>query len=272
LTDLHIPDVSEHQATVDFGKVGPAVILRAHNGRRADSTFHARQAQARAHQIVRGFYIYLVKDRDAATQGREAAAVIGRLQPGEFIAVDLEEGDGDQSARAQAAAAVLDKACGGHAWVYSGEAFDHAHLAHVTGRRLWLAAYRTSPEPKGDLLWQHSDKEPHPGIGPCDCSIYHGTAQQLRNLISPPPKPPATPSWYKRILGLHNPMLHGPDVLHVQQRLIALHFLAAKRSDGKTNADSLYGKDTAAAVAKFRAAKHLHAGNTVDAPTAHALG
>jgi hypothetical protein len=183
VTDLHIADISKWQSNVDFSKVGPAVILRAHSGNGVDPTLASRQPQARAHCQVVGYYLYLVKGRDAATQGREAAAAIGKLRAGEFTVVDAEEGDGDQSARVEAAADALDAACGGHAWVYSGESFGHDHLTRLTGRKRWVAAYRSS-EPAGDhVLWQHTDKEPHPGIGPCDCSIFHGTVQQLKALI-----------------------------------------------------------------------------------------
>jgi len=186
MTDVHVPDISKWQASVDFSKVGPAVILRAHSGNGVDSAFAAREPQARAHQQVIGFYGYVVEGRDAATQGREFAAAVGKLRTGEFAVCDLETGSGDQSARAEAWCHAVDVAIGGHAWGYSGEAFDHDHLTHVSGRRLWIAAYRAA-EPTGPhALWQHTDSEPHPGIGACDCSIFHGTIQQLHDLISPP--------------------------------------------------------------------------------------
>lgn len=195
MSDLHIPDISEHQTTVDFTKVGPAVILRVHNGWRADNLFAQRLPAARQHCTVRGYYGYCVAGRDAATQGREMAALLGRLQPGEFCVVDLEEGTGDQSARAEAYARELDAACGGHAFLYSGAYFDSVHLTHVTGRRLWLAAYSSREPAAAHSLWQHSDNEPHPGIGPCDCSVFHGTVQQLHDLVSPPaPKPVVAPA------------------------------------------------------------------------------
>jgi GH25 family lysozyme M1 (1,4-beta-N-acetylmuramidase) len=180
---IHIADISEFQPTVDFAQVGPAVIVRAHNGRRPDRVFTAHRDGARAHCQVRGFYGYVVKDRDAATQGREMAALVGRLQPGEFIACDLEEGDGDQTPRAEAWSAVVDEKCGGKAWVYSGASFRTDHLAGEA-RTFWEAAYQNLEPHDRHVLWQHSDHENHPGIGPCDCSIFDGSVEDLLTLIN----------------------------------------------------------------------------------------
>ena len=178
---LHVPDVSEFQAGADLSHL-QAVILRAYNGRRIDRAYAAHRRSSH-NAVVIGHYVYLVSDRDAATQGREAAAVIGRLGAGEFAVVDCEEGDGDQSARAEAAAAALDHALGGHALVYSGAWFFSAQLAGVSRTR-WIASYGPS-EPRGPhLLWQHSCTEPYRGIGSAvDCSIFHGTAAELRVVV-----------------------------------------------------------------------------------------
>lgn len=257
MTDLHIPDVSKWQPTVDFSKVGPAVILRAHTGHGADPTFAARLPQARAHQQVRGFYIYLIKDRDAASQGREAAAVIGRLQPGEFIAVDVEEGAGDQSARAQACAAELDKACGGHAWIYSGESFNHDHLAHVTGRRMWLAAYRATEPGSPHALWQHTDAEPHPGIGKCDCSIFHGTIEQLHELVSSPSAYPH-PAFFHRTLKLTSPPMVGEDVHQLHRHL------------NSANKTSTFDHRSVASVKAWQTKEHLQVTGVFDLRMAQA--
>lgn len=177
---LHIPDVSEWQAGADLSRL-QAVILRAYNGNRPDRAYIAHRRSA-SKALVIGHYVYLVASRDAATQGREAAAVIGRLHAGEFAVVDCEEGAGDQSFRAEAAAAALDHALGGHAFVYSGASFFGAQLAGVKRTR-WVASYGVS-EPRGPhLLWQHSNSEAYSGIGKVDCSIFHGTATDLRTVV-----------------------------------------------------------------------------------------
>jgi GH25 family lysozyme M1 (1,4-beta-N-acetylmuramidase) len=210
---LHVPDISEYQANVDFAKIGPAVILRAYNGRRADRTFAARQPLARAHQKARGFYIYLVKDRDAATQATEAAGVIGKLEHGEAIFVDIEEGDGDQAPRFAAAYKVLKARCGGKVGLYSGRAFYAAHLARAHPDLLWLAAYGPNEPSTPHLLWQHTDAETHPGIGSCDCSIFHGTVDQLVARLSPstPTPTPVKPTEARMIVRFAG----HPDVYEV---------------------------------------------------------
>ncbi|MCU1590079.1 MAG: hypothetical protein JWP11_1335 [Frankiales bacterium] len=182
MTDVHIPDTSEYQQTVDTRKL-PAVILRAHNGHRADRSFAQRWAQARRTSRVRMAYGYVVANRDAAEQGREAAQLIGKLQPGEMVWCDLEEGTGDQSARAEAWCREVDAHCGGKAGVYSGESFFGAHLAGVHRTR-WVAAYRAS-EPRGPhLLWQNTDKDKSAGVsGPHDESVFHGSLDQLRATV-----------------------------------------------------------------------------------------
>ena len=239
MPDIHIPDVSEFQDRVDFAAVGPAVILRAHNGYRADHTFAARRADAHTHGLrAVGLYCYLVKDRDAAVQAHEAAAVIGRLQPGEMVWVDVEEGSGDQSSRAETFAREIDSACGGHAGIYSGESFLTDHLRGTYGRRIWVAAYRTSEPTATHALWQHSDREPHRGVsGPCDCSIFHGSADDLRTLFGwPPATKPApgkpTPAKAKAT----------PNAAQVQATQQAVH----------VTADGAWGPETDQAVSTVR--------------------
>jgi hypothetical protein len=182
LTTTFIPDTSEFQSTVDCRKL-PAVILRAHNGHRADRQFQTRWAQARKCSTVRMAYGYVVQNRDPVAQAKEFAAIVGRLQPGEMVWCDLEEGAGDQTARADAWCQTVDDLCGGKAGVYSGEAFFSAHLGGVTRTR-WVAAYRAT-EPRGPhLLWQNTDKSKGPGVsGPHDESVFHGSVQELRAVI-----------------------------------------------------------------------------------------
>lgn len=181
MTDLtHIPDISEFQSG---GKIKEqAVIVRVHNGTRPDHSWADFARQARGRIPVFGMYGYVIAGRDPAVQGRETAALIGPLRPGEFVACDLEEGSGDQTARAEAWCQAVDAACGGTAWVYSGLAFYSEHLSGVRRHR-WVAAYGQG-EPRGPhVLWQHTDSERHPGLGRTDCSIWHGTVGSLRQFV-----------------------------------------------------------------------------------------
>lgn len=262
-TLLHIPDVSRWQSTVDMSKVGPAVILRAHSGVAVDSTFATRQAQARQHCTVIGYYGYVVANRDPIVQAREMAAAVGKLRSGEFCAVDLETGDGQQSARAEAYATELDRLCGGKAWLYSGLAFYQTHLAQVRDRHLWIAAYRDAEPAMAHTLWQHTDSEAHPGIGRCDCSVFHGTAQDLHDLISPPPatrpavRPAAgVPKWWTHPVKLGS---REQEVASVCRRLnVPLRVT--------------FDRDLDRRVRYVQQMHHLPTTGVVDAMTARAIG
>lgn len=189
MTTLHIPDLSQHNGSVTMSEIGPAVILRAHNGYRADATFKQRLARSRRFQTVRMFYGYCVADRNPVTQARELAAIVGPLQRGEAFVCDLETGAGNQTPRM---IAYLNELAGVDI-DYSGLSFAQDHLQNrPRGLLMWLAAYRATEPSEQHFLWQHTDHEIHAGVStPCDCSIFHGTVTELRDLISPPaPVPP----------------------------------------------------------------------------------
>ncbi|MDP9102186.1 MAG: hypothetical protein M3N21_08595 [Actinomycetota bacterium] len=187
---LHIADVSEFQDVNWPAYDSDAVILRAHNGARADSKFDAaRVAGARARCKVVGFYGYCRAGLDAAQQGHDFAmtvkAVAGGLRPGEVGICDLEEGSGDQVARADAWAAAAQAVLSGpREWVYSGLFFRNQHLAGAA-EPFWEAAYQGVEPHDRHILWQHTDHEVHAGVsGPCDCSIFDGTVDDLYALIT----------------------------------------------------------------------------------------
>jgi GH25 family lysozyme M1 (1,4-beta-N-acetylmuramidase) len=194
MPDTHAPDVSEFQPNVDWPQVvahnGGAAIIRAHNGWRADNCWYGGARRSTARQAgcrVLGLYQYLPASVDPVQAARAFAAVVGALQPGEFAVLDLEEGAGDQLARAQAWLDECDRLLtypGYHgAWLYSGASFYHDHnLMPVanSARHTWVAAYgQGEPGDVPHTLWQHSSSEAWPGIGACDCSIFHGDVAAL---------------------------------------------------------------------------------------------
>jgi GH25 family lysozyme M1 (1,4-beta-N-acetylmuramidase) len=172
---LHMPDVPEFQPNVDWGKVkaknGGAAIIRALYG-----TAHVDKA-----------WFNGGKDQDAVQQAARFVELVGALHPGEFAILDLEEGDGDQSARAREWLSHVDAKLTypGYkgAWLYSSESFFKEHgllpIAKST-RHAWVAAFREGPPPDvPHTLWQHSEKEAWPGIGDCDCSVFDGDVTAL---------------------------------------------------------------------------------------------
>jgi GH25 family lysozyme M1 (1,4-beta-N-acetylmuramidase) len=199
---IHLADVSEFQDTIDwptYGRSYAAVIVRAHNGHRPDRRWAENRQGARANVAIRGWYHYLVKGSDAAEQAAEFSNTVAPLLPGEFVAVDVEEGSGSQVERAKLWMAVVDKTLNTRSWLYSYQAFAQAHLGSLipfANRNVWLANYRSRPPDLPCVVWQHTDAEAHAGIrNPCDCSIYHGTAEQFAALVNtaapdPHPLPP----------------------------------------------------------------------------------
>ena len=201
---LHLPDVSEFQPNVDWSKVanqnGGAAIIRAMAGTgHVDKAWYngARRADAHKKGIrALGIYQYLVKGQDPGVQAQAFVKLVGSLQPGEFAVLDLEEGDGDQSARAQAWLDHVDSALTypgyAGAWLYSGQSFFGEHgLMPIarSARHTWVAAYvQHEPTDVPHTLWQHTDREAWPGIGTCDCSIFNGDLDGLLAKIATQPE------------------------------------------------------------------------------------
>jgi hypothetical protein len=66
---------------------------------------------------------------------------------------------------------------------YSGRFFARDHgLAPVD----WIASYGTAEPPEKHLLWQFADNFQVPGVGRCDCSVFHGSIGQLAALAYQP--------------------------------------------------------------------------------------
>lgn len=178
-------DVSEFQ-TVDWAAYGPAhqaVIVRAHNGWRADHKWIANLAGARKYCAWRGFYQYLPASVDPATAARAFRATVGNVLPGEVLILDLEEGSGDQRARRRA----WYEAVGADVprWTYSGLYFSQQHLPGVALD--WVAAYGQAEPTVPHVLWQRSSSGTFTGIpGGVDTNQFNGTLTQLQALTEAP--------------------------------------------------------------------------------------
>lgn len=187
-------DVSEFQPNVDapaYLKAGnECIIARTYNGYRADNTMYNRRDYLRGQPFTGvGWYAYLEDGPDAADQAHAFIQGIGSLRGNEWPILDLEEGSGDQTGRADAWFRVVDNWAGFPAMLYAGASFLKTNLGGAgrwQGRPLWIASYPSSyqPSPSAEpsdphLLWQFSDRHQFAGIGACDGNVYHGTAQQF---------------------------------------------------------------------------------------------
>lgn len=196
---IHLPDVSYAQPNVDWAKVahhnGGAAIIKATEGVTLVDALWAqgRRQSAHKHGIkVLGMYHFLDADPDPVAQAKHFVATVGSLRPGEFAIVDVEVGAGSEAQRTKAFVDYVDHHFyGGHpgTWVYGSSSFfqEHGLMGFAqSSRHTWVAAYGPTPPTVPHTLWQHTDHEQWPGIGPCDCSIYNGTLAQLRGVLVAP--------------------------------------------------------------------------------------
>jgi GH25 family lysozyme M1 (1,4-beta-N-acetylmuramidase) len=207
MADIYMADISEFQANIDaptyLAGGCETVICRTHNGYRPDHKCPGRIDYLRGHNFVGiGWYQYLVSGQDPAAQARAfMASVPGGLRGNEWAVLDLEEGSGDQTGRAQAWFDAVDPWAGFPAMLYSGDSFLRTQLggsARWAGRPVWVAAYGQSEPAQAHSLWQFTDAYRFPGISsPCDGSIHHGTAAEfilsVRGGVSPVPEPEPEP-------------------------------------------------------------------------------
>jgi len=219
---LLLPDVSEWQSSLSPDWVpalnfpalkavnGGAAIIRAGYGATYQDHCFTKM-RAAAHQagfVFLGLYQYLVATADPAVQAEAFCTWVGNLQPGEIPILDLEEGSGDQSQRAQTWLDYVDTHLGlgglplnQRSWVYSSVSFAEQHgLSGVfaSARHTWVASYSTTEPSIGHTLWQCSDGvsgayiTAWPGAGRCDVNLYHGTVAELASFAYHPDSPSPT--------------------------------------------------------------------------------
>jgi GH25 family lysozyme M1 (1,4-beta-N-acetylmuramidase) len=184
MTDIYMADISEFQTNIDaptYLKNHQCVICRVHNGDRPDHMMPVRMNYLREQPFAGiGWYQYLATDRDPAAQAHDFISLVGHLRTNEWPILDLEVGNGDQTARAQAWFNVVDEWANLSATLYSGLSFLNSNLGgagHWTGRPIWVAAYGQNEPGVPHSLWQFSESWQCPGVTPgqCDGSVHHGT-------------------------------------------------------------------------------------------------
>lgn len=206
---LLLPDLSEFQAGADMAGIrrqngGAAIIRAAYGARHPDRAFARLRAAAHDYAYL-GIYHYIVAAQSIADQARVFCKLVGQLAPHEIPFIDLEEGAGNQSDRANAWLLFVDQRLGlsrrpleNRSGLYSGESFaQSAGLAPVfdSKRRTWVAAYRASEPVMPHTLWQSTNGlvganiTSWPGAGRCDTNLYHGTLAQLAATIRPGASP-----------------------------------------------------------------------------------
>jgi hypothetical protein len=208
---VKLPDVSEFQspasgtapnwAGIKSQNGGAAIIRVGYGNGHLDRMLVSNRATIKSLKFgFCGLYQYLRAGQDVRSQADAFINWIGpSLNEGEIPILDLEEGSGDQSGRANQWLGIIDNAyrltslpLSQRSWLYSGQSFAvSAGLAPIfnSARRTWIAAYQASEA--GLLphtLWQSTDgqvganRTNWSGCGFCDTSIYHGTLASLSDL------------------------------------------------------------------------------------------
>jgi putative peptidoglycan binding protein/glycosyl hydrolase family 25 len=283
---VYLADCSEFQPDIHDGpylKWSKAIAVRAAYGAHHDDrAWYGGQRRDLLHAGgVRfcGIYQYLVGTQDPVQQAKALVRLLGSMRPGEKIIADIEEGRGDQQARWAAWSHVIADGLGDAPWRYSGLDFAATHGLQPVQ---WVAAYRATEPPGTHKLWQFTDSYPVPGVGLADCSIWHGTIDQLAEQAwqpakpTPPSKPappPVTapaphpqPQWPAgEVLREGN---RGDAVTVLQEALNATHLRGVRN----ITVDGTFGAQTLASVEHFQAAKGLQVDGIAGPVTRSALG
>jgi GH25 family lysozyme M1 (1,4-beta-N-acetylmuramidase) len=184
-------DISEfqpdlHDAT--YLRWSQAIVIRALYGTRVDRAWYGGARRDALHaggaRFV-GIYAYITS-QDITAQAKAMISLLGRLRPGEKVIADIEEGPGNQQARWVTWAKAINAALHDPPWDYSGLNYAAAHgLQPVT----WVAAYGSREPGVPHQLWQFTDRYSVPGVGTCDCSVFHGSIDDLAALAYQGAKP-----------------------------------------------------------------------------------
>jgi len=211
-----LPDVSEFQspaggnapnwAGIKAQNGGAAIIRVGYGNAHLDGMLRSNRAAIKSQRFgFCGLYQYLRAGQDPLSQANAFIDWIGpNLNEGEIPVLDLEEGAGNQSSRANQWFGIIDAAYGltslplsQRSWLYSGQNFAvSAGLAPIfdSARRTWIAAYQSSAA--GLLphtLWQSTNgqvganRTNWSGCGFVDTSSYLGNLASLASLGWHPP-------------------------------------------------------------------------------------
>jgi hypothetical protein len=235
-----------------------AIIIRAAYGdAHDDHAWYGGQRRALLHAGgVRfcGIYQYIVAAQDPVAQAEALVRLLGKLQPGEKVIADIEEGQGSQGARWRAWAGVIRTALGDTPWNYSGRYFA---LDHGLQPVSWIADYSATEPGVPHQLWQFTDSFQVPGVGVADCSVFHGDIDQLAALAfqaskpKPPPPPHPGPAWPAGTV-----LREGDSGAAVRALQTALCDSGIRGVRGIT-VDSVFGAQTLTSLRNFQAAKGL---------------
>jgi len=188
-----LADISEFQPQISDAAYlawSKAIVIRAAYGDAHDD--HAWYGGDRRDQLhaggakFLGIYQYLVNGQDGAAQASALHRLVGDIRPGEVLIADYEEGQRQMlTAWYLRMRQLYPQAAWPYLWTYTGLNFGNAHGVLPVE---WIAAYQAAEPVTPHKLWQFTDAYNVPGVGTCDCSVFHGTIDQLAALAYPAPQ------------------------------------------------------------------------------------
>lgn len=228
-------------------------LVKATEGHTYVSPAWAGQVRAaRARNQVVGHYHFLHPGDVPGQISFFLGTVAPLLQAGDVLAIDwetCEDGTIASCAEKDQALQLLGRQQPTHRQVvYMNRDFLANHdSSGYHGSGLWIADVdHPAGQPAISAPWTfHQYGE----IGGVDADVYNGGIAQLRAWAGPVNSAPAYPG---RVLQLTSPLMHGADVLTVQQRLIARGWPLQGGADG------WYGQHTADVVRAFQQDSTAH--------------
>lgn len=199
-TSVLLADVSEWEpdiADAAYLAWSKAVVIRAAYGAQYDDKawYNGQRRQALHDGGARflGIYQYLVAGQDGAAQADALRRLVGAIRPGEVLIADFEEGQHAMlTAWYNRMLTLYGPGIRPYLWTYSGLFFGEAQGAMPVE---WVAAYGQAEPTSPHKLWQFTSSFPVPGVGSADCSVFHGTIDELAALAyqKPQAQPPPAP-------------------------------------------------------------------------------
>lgn len=199
-----LADVSEFQPDIAdpvYLNWSHGIAIRALYGfGHDDAAWYGGQRRADLHAGGVKFldiYQYLVSGQSGAAQAQAFHSLVGPIQNHEVFTADFEEGQHQMLTDWYNEMILLyGKSIAPYLWTYSGLNFGQSQGVLPVQ---WIAAYQNTEPSEPHTLWQFTSSFVVPGIaGTCDCSVFHGTIDQLAALayggVPAPPPPVATPA------------------------------------------------------------------------------
>lgn len=270
-------DISEFQSNLAdavYLAWSKAIVIRAvYGSAHDDHAWYGGQRRALLHAggaRFLGIYAYLVAGQSGAVQAQAFRRLVGAIRPGEVFIADFEEGAKPvlEEWRAEMLA-LYGAAIAPHLWTYSGLWFGESRGVLPVE---WIAAYQSSEPVTPHRLWQFTSSFDVPGVGPADCSVFHGDIDQLAALAwqgtKPPPPPvhPPAPQWPAGLV-----LREGDSGAAVRVLQTALADSGIRGVRGIT-VDSVFGMQTLTSLRNFQAAKGLAVDGIAGNATRAALG